>query len=212
MSSVQIFRTFAAAAALAAGSLMATAGHAEIINFDSEGFTGPCCAASTSASTINVSTSIGTVTFSGGAILTGESALPADTTSVYYTSYFLSGGVNPITVTFPSNISNFFLDVYNGETYSDSFTVSDNLGHSHTVNLAPNSSGGNALVSFPAAGNVVTIFTSDRSGFDFSIEDIGFNQPTPGVPEPGTWAVMLIGMAGLGMAMRRRTRTAPAAA
>jgi hypothetical protein len=30
---------------------------------------------------------------------------------------------------------------------------------------------------------------------------------TPGVPEPATWAMMLVGFAGIGMAMRRRRRT-----
>ena len=32
--------------------------------------------------------------------------------------------------------------------------------------------------------------------------------PPPGVPEPGTWAMMLVGFAGMGLAMRRRKTTA----
>jgi hypothetical protein len=30
--------------------------------------------------------------------------------------------------------------------------------------------------------------------------------PLPGVPEPATWAMMLLGLGALGVAMRRRTR------
>lgn len=188
-------RLFGLFTVLAVASLWLPQARADVITFDAQGLTGPSFASQTSASTINVVTSIGIVSFSGGAILTNESALPADTTSVYYTSFFLTGGLNPITITFPSNIHNFFLDVYNGQTFPESFTISDNLGNSNTVMLPNNSSSGQALISFAAAGNIVTIFTPDTTGFDFSIDNIGFNQATPGnVPEPAA-----LGMFGLGM-------------
>ncbi|HEX7369776.1 MAG TPA: PEP-CTERM sorting domain-containing protein [Rhodanobacteraceae bacterium] len=182
---------------------------ADIITFDAQGLTGPSYASQTSAGTISVTTSIGTVTFSGGAILTNASGAPADETSIYYTSYFLDGGINPITITFPTNISNFFLDVYNGQTYVDSFTVADNLGNSQTVSLANNTSGGNALVSFPAAGSIVTISTSDLSGFDFAIDNVGFNQPTPNsVPEPAELGIFGLGLLLIGAFVGLRRRVA----
>jgi hypothetical protein len=36
---------------------------------------------------------------------------------------------------------------------------------------------------------------------------VNLNSPTGAVPEPGTWAMMLIGFGGMGVAMRRRRRT-----
>jgi len=161
---------------------------------------------------VTVSTVIGNVTFSGGAVLTNEASLPADTTSLYYTSFFLPGGVEPITITFPTAINNFFLNLYNGETFPDTFTVADNDGHSNTVTIAPNTSSGVSLISFPAAGNIVTISTTDTTGFDFSIDNIGFDQATPGVPEPTTWAMMMAGIAGVGLMLRRARKTVAAVA
>jgi hypothetical protein len=199
-------RTGWTVAMLAAGLLITKSANAYIIDFTDEGLTGPSLAADTSASTIVVSTPIGNVTFSGGAILTAESNLPADTGSLYYTSYFLTGGLDPITITFPAPITNFFLDLYNGETYTETFTVADNTGVSNTVSLVPNTSSGTALISDPAVGNVVTIYTPDTSGFDFSIDNIGFDQPTPATtPEPSTWALMLVGFAVLGFAGYRHS-------
>jgi hypothetical protein len=42
-----------------------------------------------------------------------------------------------------------------------------------------------------------------------SLDDSGLPTPTPGVPEPSTWAMMILGFAGVGfMAYRRRDKTA----
>lgn len=43
----------------------------------------------------------------------------------------------------------------------------------------------------------------------FSFDD-GVIVPTPGVPEPATWAMMLAGLGGVGFAMRRRRVAVPA--
>jgi hypothetical protein len=186
---------------------------ADVINF--EQFTGPSLFANTAGpgtpQTLTIATSIGNVFVTGGVILTAAANAPADETSVYFTAsptlFGFGSTAQTITLTFPQNINNFFLNLYNGQTSPDTFTVADNLGHSNTVTLASNSNGGTSLISFPAAGSVVTITTSDRL-WDFAVDNIGFNQPTPGtqVPEPGTLLLTGSGLAAICATMRRKLR------
>ena len=198
-------RVFLATATFLVGASFAGAAQATIINFDDQGLTGPCCA-SVPAAPVNINAGGDNVVFSNGAILTGESNLPADQTSVYYNSYFLPNTAgDAMTITFSSPVTNFFLNLYNGETYTDSFTVSDNDGHSTTVSIPSNGNGGLSLISFPATGNIITITTTDTQ-YDYSIDNIGFNQPTPGVPEPGTWAMFLVGFGAIGWTLRNARR------
>src|SRR5579872_2752166 len=86
---------------------------------------GPCSSLFANAGntqTLNVSTSIGTVKFTGGVLLDGASYLPVDTTTIYGTAGNAanigvttgSGFANPLTITFPTPITNLFLDVLNG--------------------------------------------------------------------------------------------------
>lgn len=42
------------------------------------------------------------------------------------------------------------------------------------------------------------------TGGNFSIDDLTFDGTAPGVPEPATWAMMLVGFAGLGATLRAR--------
>ena len=198
-----------ATAALCFGGLA----QATLIDFDSQGFSGPCCFGGP-AETRTVILGGYRVVFTGGVILTNTSNLPADQTSVYGTASFGNAYSNPLTVSFfdaitnaPRNISNFFLDVLNGNVVNIDYTVADNLGHSQTVNLAPNLSSGAATIGFAAAGNVVTIFAAPSTviGWDFFIDNIHFNEQLPGTaPEPGTLA--LLGIAILGFAIQRRLK------
>jgi hypothetical protein len=57
----------------------------------------------------------------------------------------------------------------------------------YQINFGP-APGQPLSLTLPASSNVY-LFTS-----------------TPGVPEPGTWAMMLLGFGGIGMAMRRSRR------
>jgi hypothetical protein len=52
------------------------------------------------------------------------------------------------------------------------------------------------------------IATSDSTFSLFQAKQLSYNgaTPTPPVPEPGTWALMLLGFAGVGMTMRFRRR------
>jgi hypothetical protein len=49
------------------------------------------------------------------------------------------------------------------------------------------------------------------SGNDFALDDISLSTAAPGVPEPATWALMLMGFGAAGAALRNRRRLAVAA-
>jgi len=169
---------------------------ADIINLEDQ--SGPSLFALASPQTLNYSTSSGPLTITGGTVLTNTTNLPADETSVYGTAAFGTGLSNTITMTFTSPINNFFFDLVNGQTYTETFTVADNLGNSQTFTLASNLSLGLVTVGFPTVGSVITITTADPS-WDFFIDNIGFNQATPGTatPEPGTMLLLGVGVLGL---------------
>ena len=169
--------------------------------------------------TLNIATSIGTVTVSGGLVLTEETNLPADQSSVYGTSAFDDVDTdysNPITIVFPQPITNFFLNVYNGNTEPIDYTIADNAGHTATFNLTDNFSGGQSLVGFAATGTVVTI-TAGRSPnavrWDFSVDNVTFNEPLPATlaPEPSTIGFVGCGLVGVGLVTLKRRRLASAA-
>ncbi len=193
--------------ASAALLMSAISAHATIITFDAQGLTGPSFASQAIAGPVTVMAGGDTVTFGNGAILTNEASLPADTTSVYYNSFFLPGSAgDAMTISFSAPINNFFFNLYNGQTSINTFIVSDNLGNSTTVNIASNGNSGVSLISFPTVGQIITISTTNTTGYDFSIDNIGFNQATPPtVPEPATWAMMLVGLGFVGHALRKRS-------
>jgi hypothetical protein len=84
------------------------AAQATIINFDDQGLSGPSTPSGVSPVVINAGGD--TVTFSNGQILTNETFLPADETSVYYNSSFTPGStgaamtVTPQPSAFPATV------------------------------------------------------------------------------------------------------------
>ena len=63
---------------------------------------------------------------------------------------------------------------------------------------------GNQLVTITGRGLFTTAtFTSTANAFEFSLVTPTINQ-TGGSPEPSTWAMMMVGFAGLGYAAFRR--------
>ena len=91
-------------------------------------------------------------------------------------------------------------DVGNGGT-GKVFTVSGGVGgeQDYLNNLIFNGSNG-ALTGIYISLEATIV---DAEGGPESFTALGPNTPT-GVPEPATWAMMLLGFGGVGMAMRRR--------
>jgi hypothetical protein len=81
-----------------------------------------------------------------------------------------------LTVTFSQPIHNFFLDVYNGETFKETYTLADNAGNSSNFSLVPNSQSGQTEIGFPATGTTVTLTSAATGGaWDFFVDNVHFN-------------------------------------
>jgi hypothetical protein len=179
------FATATLSLAMAAG-----AAKAAVINFDSIPLTGPgTYLAAGPTRDLAIATgdpSTPNVTITGGTVLTQETFLPANSTSLYGTAFFGTTRPAPahayspsIVMTFANPISNFYLDVYNGQVFNVTYTVSDNNGHSSSFLLAPNLNGGTSQIGFAAAGSVITVTSDAGNLWDFSIDNIGFNETLP---------------------------------
>lgn len=181
--------------AWALGALAAAvsgASHATVINFDDQGLFGPGTFAAAGANQdLSIATAAGNVSITGGTVLTQETFLPANRSSLYGTAFFASplasnvnnSGYRPtITLTFPTVVSSFYLDVYNGQTFNVTYTVADNNGHSASFVLIPNMSSGTSQIGFnPANATSVTITSDAGAAWDFSIDNIVFNEGLPSV-------------------------------
>jgi hypothetical protein len=192
---------------------------------DFETFTGPSTfAAAGNATTLSIATVIGSVSVAGGVILTNATNLPADETSIYGTAGNASnigvttgtGFLNPLTITFPVPVTNFFLDVLNGNIINVDYHLADNAGHSADFLLTPNLNSGQKTIGFAATGNIITVgattgqSTPTGMTWDFFIDNIHFNEQLPGsqVPEPATLTLTALGLAGAAIRRRRRSRSA----
>jgi len=96
-------------------------------------------------------------------------------------------------------------------------------GSDSTIDITLTALGGGTntfSVNNPTGSNVFDIIAGSGEAYtsaSFSTTGGGFNtfkqlrlvlgQATPPVPEPATWAMMLLGFGGIGMAMRRRRRS-----
>lgn len=135
---------------------------------------------------------------------------------------------NGVTQTFAGVTANHIS--FSGSAYSHSHFQDVTWGISLTINGTPTSvfsqqlgaSSGNfetrldSLGSIAFASGLVTAltFTCDNCSFNqyhgFYDTNFTLESVASGVPEPSTWAMMLVGFAGLGFAVRRRERVIPA--
>jgi hypothetical protein len=192
-------KSLASIAILAAS--LAVSASASVINFEDQPAGPTNFAATSGAHTLVYTVGALTVTFTGGVILTNETAQSTDNSNVYATCGIcdMPSFTNPLTVTFSQPVQNFQIDILNA--LAGNYTMADNNGHSLNFNLAT-TGGSLATEGFAASGTVVTIdYTSAPTAWDFAIDNVLFNQPlTSSVPEPasiftlGTGLLLLIGV------------------
>jgi hypothetical protein len=190
--------------------LSSVSASAALIDFEDQ-LPGPAVfSLTTSGQTLTYAFGSLTATFNNGAILTNELLQTVDNSNVYAT---FSGSApsltNPLTITFNQPVANFSVDVLNAA--AGNYELFDNAGHTDFFTLAVQ--GGSIHTgTFATAGTVISIQELTIVGdvfpvrFDFAIDNVKFDAPVAGgVPEPSTWAMMILGFGGIGfMAYRRK--------
>ena len=140
---------------------------------------------------------IGIATFTGGELRQAEAGLPADQTGVYATEGLFGADSNPLTITFLTPVAAFSVLVANGDAQNQSYTISDNLGHTITKQLALSGalSGSAATIALPGNGITSVAISSSNSNFwNFGIDNVTFTAAA--VPEPAT-----LGLCGAALVM-----------
>jgi hypothetical protein len=128
-----------------------------------------------------------TVTFSGGALLSHVSDLPADETALYGTTSYIGAMSNPLRITFSAPVDDLVLSLYNGQTANTLYQATDN-GIPQQLNLAPNLFGGDTQINFAGVGSEMDISDiSGRGTWDFFIDNLQFDPAVPAtVPDGGS--------------------------
>jgi hypothetical protein len=146
---------------------------------------------------------------------TGSGAEPAVANGVYGTGNYLSilgGASETLSVTKPG-INTIELYIGSLDTYNTLFFAGPNVTYtgadlgllSGAANGAQTASNTNGVFEFTFSAPVTGVTFSSSSN---SLEIASISA---GVPEPGVWAMMLVGFGGMGAMMRRRRAVAAAA-
>lgn len=149
----------------------------ELIDF--EDFSGPNI-----ATTVSPPLQVLSATFSGGEILTGETFLPADLTSVYYTSYFCNGCLPTITIDFNQKVSNFSTLLLNGRTITVTYTIEDDQGGQQQITLVANFQNGAGTITLPDNNIRQVVISGDADDWDFSVDNVQFTPSGPVLLDP----------------------------
>jgi hypothetical protein len=118
---------------------------------------------------------VGVATFTGGVVMSAVANLPANQTTVYGTAP--CPGYSPtLTIDFSVPVSNFSVQVMNGETSTVSYTVASTTGGTETKSLVANFSSGADVFALPDAGitSVSVSRTTPSTFWDFFIDNVSF--------------------------------------
>ncbi len=90
-------------------------------------------------------------------------------------------------------------------TFGLTFTVSIDGAGAQVFNLTPNVNGGAQYFGVTSASAFNQVVISRPGGDAWGIDRVSYNfAQNAAVPEPGTWAMMLLGFGAIGFAVRRR--------
>lgn len=140
--------------------------------------------------------------FSGNVLDNGNTSISPYTTDAQIISAALAALGGPV---YSGNISDYFGGAVVGN-------VSTFLGTLTGVQIIGIHWGNGSLQSDPTVGNTTAFYKIDfGSGGTLSANLQGISNayvftPRSPLPEPGTWAMMLLGFGGIGMALRRGKR------
>lgn len=125
-----------------------------------------------------------------------------DLTSVYLNVYDVnpSGSADGDATIFYKNGATGPTAGGNAETYLAQFTA---------IDLPGSSDGSRSIAGVTYSDTWLVAAAKNSSNNDgFKVKSVSFDvQPPPGVPEPATWAMMLMGFFGLGSVVRRQRKT-----
>ena len=171
---------------------------------------------------IDFETALTGVTITGGII--SDTVFPAcglnfcggNTTaggSFYLTNSSGSGPTfNTTTFSFAAPISAFGAYVTGGQL-TQTLTFADRTSQVIEVPHGAIGAGGMVFIGFTDFGKSITAVTLNTSSDSVGIDDVFFDRPVAAVPEPSTWAMMILGFAGVGfLAYRRKSTSALMAA
>jgi hypothetical protein len=136
-----------------------------------------------------------------GDFVTGGGASPQTVTSASGTIFDSNVGAGPFTITGLSTYAGADNLLYASQPYVDfgGISVTTNTGGAFNFGL-----GGNGLYGLILNNSV----NNPGGGVDYPTGSTNISWTVTQVPEPATWALMIIGFAGLGAALRRRAVSA----
>lgn len=146
----------------------------------------------------------------GGPLVSFTSTQGALNTNTGAATVFTNSGalLTNLTFTILSGFTAAEFNLENGDPRSFTVNITDSAGETFSQ-LISNLNGSNVFNIIAPTGTVYTSATITTSGGGFAdLKQLRVITATGAVPEPATWALMLLGFGGIGVAMRRSRRQA----